>query len=245
MIIVNTICVLRVAYYAAKAKNIVMAESENNRKKIGVAIRSIRKSKKFSTSDLADAVNTDSGNISRIENGKQGIADKTLNAIARTLGVSVSYIYALAEQNNSTEPETAQMLGYLDELPKYRIAPVVGKIVKTNGVVMIEKLDGSIKKGAISKAENIELYMEDSDEYEPKIQPGMIIVVSPDALFRPERDVLIQFDSEDHRCAVRQYLSEDDENYRVSDINLQGTRERISKSQIMKIERIIGYYQED
>jgi len=65
-------------------------------KLIGEVIREVRKSKGMTLEDLAAAADTDSGNISRLELGKQGYTEARLQAIANALGVSVADLWVLA-----------------------------------------------------------------------------------------------------------------------------------------------------
>lgn len=59
----------------------------------GERIRAVRVAKGFKILDVANAVNSDVGNISRQERGKQNITETTLKNIAEFLGVKVSDLY--------------------------------------------------------------------------------------------------------------------------------------------------------
>lgn len=76
---------------------------------IGSEIRMRRKALKLTLEDMVDrldtlGIKTDTGNLSRCENGKQGIPEPTLRAISSVLGCSVGDLYAAGESNVSEVP---------------------------------------------------------------------------------------------------------------------------------------------
>lgn len=239
---VNTLCGLRFAQYADSVDNANMAPNEIDREKVGAVIRSIRKHRKLTQADLADAAGTDTGNISRLERGKQGHTDTTLSAIATRLSVSAAYIYTLAEQKTETyEPETTPDAD--QEIPLIKEIPIVGKIIRNeDGVVMIKQIKLGSKK-VYSKDIDARCYVEDSSAYEPRVRVNELVIVEPNSEITTEKDVLIQMI--DGTCLIRQFISDDGEYYRVNDVNYHGQRERISKKQVEIIERIGGYIQPD
>lgn len=64
---------------------------------IGWAIRRVRKAQKRTLEDVANAIGSDAGNLSRMERGSQEVTTGTLRAIAGVLNVSVSDLWRLAE----------------------------------------------------------------------------------------------------------------------------------------------------
>lgn len=75
--------------FAQHAKNTC-----NGRMNIGNRVRQLRLAKKMKIADLADAVEIDSANISRLETGKQKqFTEQTLNRLAQALGVSVADLF--------------------------------------------------------------------------------------------------------------------------------------------------------
>lgn len=66
--------------------------------KIGEVIRGIRLENGATLEDIAFAADTDAGNLSRIERGRQRYTPEILERIAAALGVSVSQLYQRAEQ---------------------------------------------------------------------------------------------------------------------------------------------------
>lgn len=57
---------------------------------IGPSIRKARKAKGWTLEELANAVETDTGNLSRLERGLQGVSQDLLNKILTALGMTIS-----------------------------------------------------------------------------------------------------------------------------------------------------------
>lgn len=67
-------------------------------KDLGFAVRSVRKSRNMTLAQLADQLEDyDAGNLSRFERGQQKISITKLERLAKALGVTVSYLYEIAE----------------------------------------------------------------------------------------------------------------------------------------------------
>lgn len=64
---------------------------------VGSEIRRRRKALKWTLEDLANRVDSDTGNLSRIETGKQGASEDMLRKIAVALGCAVADLFAGAE----------------------------------------------------------------------------------------------------------------------------------------------------
>jgi transcriptional regulator with XRE-family HTH domain len=64
---------------------------------IGWAIRRVRKAQHLTLENLAIAIGSDAGNLSRVERGTQEVTEDALVAIATELKVSVSDLWRLAE----------------------------------------------------------------------------------------------------------------------------------------------------
>ena len=67
--------------------------SENFNKKLGLRIREIRLSKKIKQSELADKLNMERSNFTRIESGKQCPNNDNLEKIAEILGVEIKDLF--------------------------------------------------------------------------------------------------------------------------------------------------------
>ncbi|MFS7357590.1 XRE family transcriptional regulator [Rahnella inusitata] len=62
--------------------------------KIGDRIRQIRTARKMTLQQLADAVDSDVGNLSRLERGKQGFSEGMLQKIADALSIPVAELFS-------------------------------------------------------------------------------------------------------------------------------------------------------
>jgi SOS-response transcriptional repressor LexA len=72
--------------------------------KIGKIIRSLRKQKGLTIEQLAAKVESDAGNISRLERDIQGYTPDVLQRIADVLSVRLSYIFQCAEESPGKKP---------------------------------------------------------------------------------------------------------------------------------------------
>lgn len=75
---------------------------------IGQAIRDARKAKKMTLEELAHLVGTDSGNLSRLERGKQGASQETLIKILDVLGLPLSSALAAGSMRSNIEAAHVQ-----------------------------------------------------------------------------------------------------------------------------------------
>ena len=73
---------------------------------IGSAIRKRRKSLQLTLQQLAQQVGTDSGNLSRIERGSQGVSESMLRKLCTALDCSPAALYAQSETPASATPLT-------------------------------------------------------------------------------------------------------------------------------------------
>ncbi|MEX9872123.1 helix-turn-helix domain-containing protein [Providencia rettgeri] len=70
--------------------------------KIGTRIREIRKSKGMTILQLATAINSDVGNISRLERNQQGFSEAMLSKIATALDVTIADLFTEQDKWEST-----------------------------------------------------------------------------------------------------------------------------------------------
>lgn len=75
----------------------------HSKRGIGWAIRKVRKAQEKTLNELALAVGSDPGNLSRVERGVQEVPQGTLLAIAAELNVTVSDLWKLAEGGDPDE----------------------------------------------------------------------------------------------------------------------------------------------
>ncbi|MDC9596489.1 XRE family transcriptional regulator [Xenorhabdus anantnagensis] len=73
---------------------------------VGERIRELRKSRRMTILELAQAIGGDVGNLSRLERGKQGFSESSLTKIAEALSVPVSELFSRGTEsieNNGKE----------------------------------------------------------------------------------------------------------------------------------------------
>lgn len=70
---------------------------------VGERIRAIRKARGFTLERLALAIDSDTGNLSRLERGKQGYSEELVRKIAKVLGVPVTDFFI---EESNVEPAT-------------------------------------------------------------------------------------------------------------------------------------------
>lgn len=70
---------------------------ENDGMSVGKEIRRRRKALKWTLEDMVERVGSDTGNLSRIETGKQGASEDMLRKIAQALGCTVADLFAGSE----------------------------------------------------------------------------------------------------------------------------------------------------
>lgn len=106
--------------YSARGETMRMNKKNENaaRKRLGQAIRALRKSSKMTLLELANAAGTDPGNISRLEHGLQGHSDEMLQGICDALGIQRSKLFEMAEDPHKTEEIAQNYDKQLQELTK-------------------------------------------------------------------------------------------------------------------------------
>ncbi|HCT3694307.1 MULTISPECIES: XRE family transcriptional regulator [Enterobacterales] len=152
--------------------------------KIGTRIRELRKKKGLTILQLATAINSDVGNISRLERNIQGYTENTLVKIAEALGVSVADLFT----ENSPEPDKIELIG---KIPSGLVQVRGEAFLGVDGAVdMIEDHNGWLK-----------IYSDDADAYGlkvkgdsmwPRIQSGEFVVVEPNTNVRSGDEVFVR-----------------------------------------------------
>lgn len=71
---------------------------------VGDNIRRLRKARGWTILELANRIDSDVGNISRLERGKQGYSDEMLRKIAHALGCAVADLFAGTQANVAPAP---------------------------------------------------------------------------------------------------------------------------------------------
>lgn len=92
------------------------------RQSLGATVRRLRKMRGISQEQLAEAISMDQGGLSRIENGRQGITDSQIVAMATVLGVHPSEIWAGVDTPEVRESQPA----YHEPAMRPRPVPLLG-----------------------------------------------------------------------------------------------------------------------
>lgn len=152
--------------------------------KIGTRIREIRKSKGMTILELATAIGSDVGNISRLETNKQGYSENTLVKIASALGVTVADLF-------TEDPVKPDEIEYIGEMPSGTVKVIGEAVLGIDGAVdMMEEHNGWLK-----------IYSDDKDAYGlkvkgdsmwPRIQSGEYVVVEPNTSVRTGDEVFVR-----------------------------------------------------
>lgn len=90
-----------------------MAATVSNHRGLGWAIRKVRRAQDRTLEDVAGAVGSDAGNLSRIERGAQNVPEPLVKAIATELGVTMSQLWAVAEEGAAATVEVLAKAGQM------------------------------------------------------------------------------------------------------------------------------------
>ncbi|MBZ3683605.1 helix-turn-helix transcriptional regulator [Providencia rettgeri] len=177
--------------------------------KIGTRIREIRKSKGMTILELATAIGSDVGNISRLETNKQGYSENTLVKIASALGVTVADLF-------TEDPVKPDEIEYIGEMPSGTVKVIGEAVLGIDGAVdMMEEHNGWLK-----------IYSDDKDAYGlkvkgdsmwPRIQSGEYVVVEPNTGVRSGDEVFVR--TVDGHNMIKVFNKTRDGDYQFTSIN--------------------------
>ncbi|MEG0281342.1 MAG: S24 family peptidase [Morganella sp. (in: enterobacteria)] len=152
--------------------------------KIGTKIRELRKRKGLTILQLATAIDSDVGNISRLERNIQGYSESTLTKIAAALGVAVADLFS------DTDPQEDE-IEFIGFVPSGMVRVVGEAFLGVDGAVdMIEAHEGWLQ-----------IYSDDKDAYAlkvkgdsmwPRIQSGEYVVIEPNTTVRSGDEVFVR-----------------------------------------------------
>ncbi|HEM8211002.1 TPA: helix-turn-helix transcriptional regulator [Providencia rettgeri] len=193
--------------------------------KIGTRIREIRKSKGMTILELATAIGSDVGNISRLETNKQGYSENTLVKIASALGVTVADLFT----EDSVKPDEIE---YIGEVPSGTVKVIGEAILGIDGAVdMMEEHNGWLK-----------IYSDDKDAYGlkvkgdsmwPRIQSGEYVVVEPNTSVRSGDEVFVR--TVDGHNMIKVFNKTRDGDYQFTSINNAHKPITLDPSQVDKM----------
>ena len=154
--------------------------------KIGTKIRALRKQKGLTILQLATAIDSDVGNISRLERNIQGYSESTLTKIAAALGVTGADLFS--DTTTQQQDDNVEFVGFV---PNGMVKVVGEAFLGIDGAVdMIEALEGWVQ-----------IYSDDKDAYAlkvkgdsmwPRIQSGEYVVVEPNTVVRSGDEVFVR-----------------------------------------------------
>lgn len=193
--------------------------------KIGTRIREIRKSKGMTILELATAIGSDVGNVSRLETNKQGYSENTLVKIASALGVTVADLF-------TEDPVKPDEIEYIGEMPSGTVKVIGEAVLGIDGAVdMMEEHNGWLK-----------IYSDDKDAYGlkvkgdsmwPRIQSGEYVVVEPNTSVRSGDEVFVR--TVDGHNMIKVFNKTRDGDYQFTSINNAHKPITLEPSQVDKM----------
>jgi len=112
---------------SALARTVPAAPATPPRYDVGGAIRSLRRLRHLSQTDLAVAVGLQHSDISRVENGKQGLSVYQLTLVAEALGVTPE-VFFLAAEDVASQAKRAEALAIIARMPARHLESVVAML---------------------------------------------------------------------------------------------------------------------
>jgi transcriptional regulator with XRE-family HTH domain len=183
-ITVKRFCNTRIAGTAEDRPNF---HAMNIDEHLGAMIRGLRKQRGWTLEKLAADIDTDSGNLSRIERGLQSAPTATLARLAKAFGVSTARLF-------STElhaDESKQV--YEVERPVFPV-PVVGTAQPdAEGIFELSypgQRDGQVLYG--TRDTNAYALRVKGDGLRPRIKPREFVIIEPSAQISTGDEVLIK-----------------------------------------------------
>lgn len=154
----------------------------NDEMNVGEKIRLLRKSKKLTLSELALLVESDVGNLSRLERGLQGYSDHLLRKISNALGVPVSEFFSDAEiQDNGEEgvgkiKKLKESIGYRVDVLDLTVSAGPGSYMLSDSVEVLTAIEFTNEHARAlfgsRQAKDIKVMTVDGDSMNPTIKSG-------------------------------------------------------------------------
>jgi phage repressor protein C with HTH and peptisase S24 domain len=181
----------------------------------GDTIRRIRKSRGLTLQALADKIGTDTGNLSRLENGKQKYTETMLEAIAQGLDVEVPELFIARQDSSDYNVEGDRIL------LGSRIVPfVAGAQLGLDG--FWHELEYPVGHGEEyldypTSDENAYALRVRGDSMRPRIKPGEFVIVEPNTQVQFGREVVVK--TKDGRTMVKTLHSRRDGIIELTSVN--------------------------
>lgn len=175
--------------------------------------------------ELATAIGSDVGNVSRLETNKQGYSENTLVKIASALGVTVADLF-------TEDPVKPDEIEYIGEMPSGTVKVIGEAVLGIDGAVdMMEEHNGWLK-----------IYSDDKDAYGlkvkgdsmwPRIQSGEYVVVEPNTSVRSGDEVFVR--TVDGHNMIKVFNKTRDGDYQFTSINNAHKPITLEPSQVDKM----------
>jgi len=148
--------------------------------KVGEALRVIRKQKRITLEDVERITGIDTGNLSRMENGKQGITQQNLEKWVEAIGCKVSDVYQLTESGKHPADDKSINDDRYVMVPRLALRVAAGNGHAVEEHVEIQhtlafRREWLAKKGL--KHDNLEVFTAAGDSMHPYISDGDVVLV--------------------------------------------------------------------
>lgn len=159
----------------------------NEDMKVGEKIRLLRKKNKYTLNEMALLVDSDVGNLSRLERGIQGYSDQLLRKIAKALDVPVAVLFSSDDEENTVYSYSVDSLNSREEKDVYRVDVLNVSASAGNGspskdiVEVVRSIEYDVDKaksifGSIPQ-KSVKLINVRGDSMQGTIEPGDLIFV--------------------------------------------------------------------
>lgn len=153
-------------------------------KEFGQVIKALRNRKGLTQQTLADALAVDKGNVSKYESGKQGMTFDRLELLAKTLDISLSDLFLMAETGNlSSAPEIKGTVPLISWIQAGQWSDAIDNLQPGEG----ERIHTTYRVRKHTYALRVR-----GDSMEPKFPDGAILIVEPDENPEPGSFVIIR-----------------------------------------------------
>lgn len=179
---------------------------------LGQNIRRLRQAQELTIAQLAEAVDSDPSNISRLELGKQGFSEQQLNRIARALSVPLAELFA---EQNAEIVDVAGKLPLISDVQAGDWSTVIDNFHPGDAE---EWLACPFKHGPNAFVLRVSGYSMYNPGGDKSYAPGEFIAVDPSREARHKNMVIARVDHED-KATFKQLLVDPDGAYMLQAIN--------------------------
>lgn len=174
------------------------------KKEMGKAMRQLRKANKMTQDDLAEKIGVATANISRYENGSQGIEVDKLPVLAKALDVTIPEFFALAtgEELDNIEqgPELTSRVPLISWVQAGNLEEVFSDI---HNVEDIKWIDTTYKARKFTYALRVV-----GNSMEPQFPEGCTIIVEPEEIPH-NKSFIIAMLAESNRATFKQLIDDE------------------------------------